>query len=258
LTQEQTIELDRRGAVAVITVNRPEARNALTSAMRDRLLATFTELERDPDVRVVALRGAGGKSFISGADIGEFAHQRSAQDFIEMARRDETLYQAIERVPAATVAIIEGYALGGGLMLAALCDLRICTADSKFGITSAKSLGNCLSPGMYTRLAGLIGTGRVKELLIGSQLLAADQARDWGLVSEVVERAALEDRVADLLAQLSTYAPLTVWAAKESMRRLTHNLAMGEDIMEKVLSSEDFHEGVAAFIEKRSPSWRNR
>lgn len=255
---EETILLDRRDAVAVITVNRPEARNALTSAMRDQLLSICRELERDPGLRVVALRGAGGKSFVSGADIGEFAQQRTTADFLAMARLEETLAQAVERLPVATVAIIEGYALGGGMMLAALCDLRVCTADSRFGITSAKNLGNCLSPGMYARLAALIGPGRVKELLIGAPMLTAEEAHAWGLVTEVVERDALETRVSELLEQLSRNAPLTVWAAKESMRRLTAGFPLDEDIMEKVLGSEDFHEGVAAFLEKRAPRWRNR
>lgn len=254
---EHHIELHRDGAVATVLVNRPEARNALTSAMRARMLAIFEELNRDPGVRVVTLRGAGGKSFISGADISEFRSQ-SADDVLELARRDEQLYQALERLRAPTVAVIEGYALGGGLMLAALCDLRVCTSDSRFGITSAKSLGNALSPGMYARLAALIGVGRVKEMLIGAELVGAQRALAWGVVNEVHDRGEFDERIAALTARLATHAPLTMWAAKESMRRLVEGFPDDDDVLRAVAESEDFREGVQAFMEKRPPVWRNR
>ena len=258
ITEQDHIDLVRDGAVAQVTVNRPEARNALTSTMRTRLQAVFEELGGDRAVRVVVLRGAGGKSFISGADIAEFQEQRSTEDFLAMARRDEELYRTIEALPQPTVAVIEGYAIGGGLMLAAMCDLRICTEDSKLGITSARSLGNCLSPGMYARLSALLGPGRLKELLIVSELLPAQRALDWGLVNEVVARDELDDRLHALTGQLSAHAPLTMWAAKESVRRLIAGEPSGEDIMETVLGSADFKEGVAAFLEKRPPRWQNR
>jgi enoyl-CoA hydratase/carnithine racemase len=251
------IRLERDGAIAAITVDRPEARNALTSEMRGELLQICLALSDDRDVRVVTLRGAGGKTFISGADIKEFAALESAQDFIEQARRDEELYGAIERLPAVTVAVIEGHALGGGLMLAALCDVRICTPDAKFGITSARNLSNCLSPGMYARLAALLGHGRAKHLLIRAQILDAATALAWGLVTDVADRDALDETVAAITAELAGFAPLTTWATKEAMRRLV-DFPRDEDIMERVLSSEDFREGVAAFIEKRRPVWRNR
>ena len=255
---EQHIELDRDGAVAQVTVNRPEAHNAMTEAMRLRLTEVFRALADERDVRVVVLRGAGGKSFVSGADIAEFSQQRTTEDFVAVARRDEELYRTMEALPQPTVAVIEGYAIGGGLMLAAICDLRICSDDSKLGITSAKSLGNCLSPGMYRRLTALLGPARLKELLICSELIPADRALQWGLVNEVVARAGLDQRVTELTERLATHAPLTMWAAKEAVRRLAEGEAGGEDIMETVLSSEDFKEGVTAFLEKRKPRWQNR
>jgi enoyl-CoA hydratase/carnithine racemase len=251
------IELHRDGPVATVLVNRPETRNALTRAMRERMLKIFRSLDGDPDVRVVMLRGAGGKSFISGADIGEF-DQLGVDEVRAMAREDERLYQTIERLRAPTVAAIDGYALGGGLMLAAICDLRVCSAESRFGITSAKSLGNALSAGMYARLAALLGIGRVKEMLIGSELLDARRAHAWGLVNDVYEREQFDERTAALSRRLATHAPLTMWAAKESMRRLVEGFPAGEDILRTVAASEDFREGVAAFIEKRPPVWRNR
>jgi enoyl-CoA hydratase len=254
---EHHIELHREGPVATILVNRPEARNALTAAMRRRMLECFEQLSGEPDVRVVVLRGAGGKSFISGADIGEF-DRLGAEQVLAMARDDEQLYQAIERLRAPVVAAIDGYALGGGLMLAAICDLRVCSSPSKFGIPSAKSLGNALSAGMYARLAALIGIGRVKEMLIGSELFGSEQALAWGLVNEVHERDEFDQRVAALAERLATHAPLTMWAAKESMRRLVEGFPAGDDVLRTVAESEDFHEGVSAFIAKRPPVWRNR
>lgn len=254
----EQIELDRDGPVAKILVNRPEARNALNSAMRRRLLEIFVSLRDDPNVRVVTIRGAGGKSFVSGADIGEFAELPTAEDFIRLARLDEELYDAIERLPAPVIAVIDGYALGGGLALAAVCDLRVCSTTAKFGIPSAKSLGNCLSPGMYARLAALIGPARVKELLIAAPILTAEQALAWGIVNEVVEPDALDQHIATLSERLSTHAPLTMWAAKEAVRRLLEPFPTDEDIMQRVLASEDCREGIVAFLDKRPPVWRNR
>lgn len=252
------IQLTRDGHTASILVNRPEARNALSSAMRAELRERFEELAQDSEVRVVTLRGAGGKTFISGADIAEFSALKSAADVIQMARADEELYRAIETGSAASIAVIEGYALGGGLMLAAVCDLRVCTEDARFGITSAKSLSNCLSPGMYARLAALLGHARLKELLICARLLDAQTALAWGLVTEVVPRADLDARVAELTAELAGNAPLTNWATKESLRRLVAGYPADEDILERVVSSDDFAEGVTAFLEKRRPVWRGR
>lgn len=255
--ESEHIRYERSGPTAKIIIDRPEARNAMTSAMRRDMQSLFEELAGDRDVRVVLLRGAGGKSFASGADIAEFMEHPGAKDIIALAAQDELLYEAIENCPAPVVAVIDGYAFGGGLALAAACDLRICTTDSKFGITSAKSLGNCNSPGIYARLVALAGPARTKEMLICASVLSAEQAATWGLVTEVVERDLLESRLQELAEQLSGHAPLTMWAAKEATRRLTAGFSTDEDIMEKVFSSHDFREGIAAFVEKRAPEWRN-
>lgn len=251
------VRLERGGPIAVITVDRPEARNALTSAMRARLRALVEGLHDDRDLRCVLLRGAGGRTFVSGADIKEFLDKPDVAALIEQARADEELYRAIESLPAPVVAVIEGHALGGGLVLATACDLRICTSDSQFGVTSAKSLGNCLSPGGYARLVALIGPARTKELLIAAPVLSAGTAHGWGLVNEVVERDALEARLAELKTALAAHAPLTMWAAKEGVRRVVDGDSGGDDILERVLASSDFREGVQAFLGKRPPTWHN-
>ena len=254
---EQFVRVERDGGVAAVVVDRPEARNALTGAMRAELLRIFREVADDKELRVVTLRGAGGKVFISGADLNEFAAAPDAATLIEQAHGDEELYLAIEAVPVPVVALIEGFALGGGLMLAGVCDLRVCSADSRFGITVAK-LGNCLSPGMYPRLAALLGPARLKQMLLGAELIDAPTALQWGLVGEVVEPADFEQRITALTEQLASYAPLAQWSTKEALRRVAAGDPGGDDIMQRVLASDDFREGVASFLEKRSPHFRNQ
>lgn len=254
---EQPIRVERDGGIAAVVVDRPEARNALTSAMRAELLRIFGQLAADPELRVVTLRGSGGKSFISGADLNEFSAAPGAEALIEQAHSDERLYEAIEAVPVPVVALIEGFALGGGLMLAGVCDLRICSSGSRFGITVAK-LGNCLSPGMYPRLAALVGPARLKQMLLGAELIDAATALQWGLVGEVVEADAFDQRAAALTEQLASFAPLAQWSTKEALRRVAAGDPGGDDVMERVLGSEDFREGVEAFLEKRQPRWNNR
>jgi enoyl-CoA hydratase len=253
---ERLVTLERRGAAAYVTVERPDARNALTAAMRRRMQSIFEELAGDRDLRVAVLRGAGG-IFISGADVKEFLEQRSLDALMEGAALEEELCRAVEALPAPVVAVIEGYALGGGLTLACACDLRIAARDARFGIPSAKSLGNALSPGMYARLAATIGPARVKELLICAPTLSADTAAAWGLVSEVVDPDAVDGRVAELVERLAAHAPLTMWAAKEAMRRFVHPYPDTNDVLARVLDSRDFQEGVQSFVDKRPPQWRN-
>jgi enoyl-CoA hydratase len=251
------VRLERRGAAAFMTVDRPEARNALSSEMRREMIAMCEALRADRDVRVVVLRGAGGKSFISGGDIREFSQTDSVEGFLALERVTEQLYQALEALPMPTVAVVEGFALGGGLMLAACCDLRLCTSDARLGIPIARTIGNCLSPGEYARLTALIGPARVKELILFAELMDAAKAAEWGMITEVVERDGLEARLDALVEQLGGQAPLTMWAVKEAVLRLRRGPSTDTDIMEKVLASEDFREGVAAFLEKRPPRWRN-
>lgn len=251
------VRLDRTESIATITVDRPAARNALTVAMKGQLIDMCAELGADRDIRVVAIRGAGGKSFISGADIKEMG-EIGVDGFVEQVRLVEELYAAIESIPQPTVAVIEGYALGSGLFLALACDMRVCTVDSKLGAPAAALLGNCLAPGEYSRLVDALGPLRTKELLMRARVLTAEHALSWGLVSDVVERADLDAHVAELLATLAGHAPLAMWAAKEAVRRVASpEPAALDDILTVVFGSDDFKEGRAAFNEKRPPHWRN-
>jgi enoyl-CoA hydratase/carnithine racemase len=227
--------------------------------MYEQLGSVLDELRQDPSVGVVVLRGAGGRAFVAGTDIRHFVGF-SGGDGVAYERGVEAVLSSLERLPIPTVALIDGPAVGGGLALAAVCDLRLCTPAARFGLPIARTLGNCLSIRNYARLVRLIGVARTKELLLREGLLCAEQALGWGLATEVVDQAAITDRLQELCASLLRCAPLTVWATKESIHRLTDSepLPPDEDIVRQVYGSRDFAEGVDAFLTKRSPEWAAR
>jgi enoyl-CoA hydratase/carnithine racemase len=247
---------DRDGAIATITFNRPHARNAMTWAMYQGLYETCEKVDADEDVRVLVLRGAGGKAFVAGTDITQFQEFRGAEDGLAYEERLDRIVGRLESVRVPTVAAIEGYAVGGGLSIAAACDLRICTPESKFGVPIARTLGNCLSMSAYARLVALIGPARTLHLIYTASFLTAEQALTAGFASEVVAAGALEDRVRELTAQLCEHAPLTMQVTKEAVRRLrAANLPDADDLVATCYGSAAFAEGVRAFVERRRPRW---
>ncbi|ASR36523.1 enoyl-CoA hydratase [Prauserella marina] len=247
------------GSRAVATFNRPSARNAMTWAMYDGLVDFCERVDADENVRVAVLRGAGGKAFVAGTDIAQFSEFRGARDGLAYERRIESVLARLERVRVPVIAAIEGYATGGGLAIAAACDLRVCTEDAKFGIPIARTVGNCLSMATYARLVHLVGAGRASTLLLTAGFTGAREALGCGLVSEVVEPDRLTGRVGELADQLAGQAPLTMLASKTAIRRLReHDLPDGDDLVEMCYGSADFAEGVAAFVGKRAPRWRGR
>src|SRR3954452_22495588 len=237
------IRLERDKDVAVITVDRPHARNALTAAMRPRIIGMLDQLRDDRALRAVLLRGAGGRAYIAGGDIQEFASS-SVDDFLVVERQVEALYEAIERLPVPVVAVVEGAAMGAGFMLAMSCDLCVCTPDARFGVPIAR-LGNCLAPGEFRRLLARVGPGRARDLLMRARALDAPTACAWGLVTEVVARDALEARLGELTAELRAAAPRALSAAKASMHALAREEPLGTELLAQVLGSRDFREGVA-------------
>jgi enoyl-CoA hydratase/carnithine racemase len=244
------------GAVVTITFNRPYARNAMTWAMYDGLHEACQKIDADEDVRVLVLRGAGGRAFVAGTDITQFQEFRGAEDGLAYEKRIDRIVGRLESVRVPTVAAIEGYAVGGGLSIAAACDLRICTPESKFGVPIARTLGNCLSMSTYARLVALVGPARTLHLIYTASFLTAEQALGAGLVSEVIASGELEDRVRELTEQLCRHAPLTMRATKEAVRRLrAANLPDAHDLVATCYASTDFAEGVRAFVEKRRPQW---
>lgn len=247
------------GTVATATFDRPAARNAMTWQMYDGLAEFCDAVAADPRVRVVVLRGAGGKAFVAGTDIAQFHDFSTAADGHEYERRIDAVLNKVERIQVPTIAAIDGYATGGGLTIAAACDLRICSEGAKFGLPIARTVGNCLSMRNYARLVSLIGAGRAMHLICTAGFIGAEQAERVGLASEVLPQSELDGRVAELCAQLAEQAPLTMRASKEAIRRLReHSLPPGDDLVESCYGSEDFREGVRAFTEKRRPQWRGR
>ena len=160
------VEFRREGPVGVITVDRPQARNAMTPAMYEALEAICAQVATDGSLGAVVLRGAGGKAFASGSDIAQFLDFASGEDGVAYERRMERHLAAIEAIPVPTLAVIEGLAVGGGLNIAARCDLRIATMGSRLGVPIARTLGNSLSAGNYARLLLGFGEGRARRMLL--------------------------------------------------------------------------------------------
>lgn len=252
-----SVVVDLSGTVATATFTRPEAHNAMTMAMYDALADFCARVDSSPEVRVAVLRGAGGRAFVSGTDIAHFRDFAGAGDGIEYERRIDTVLARLEAVRVPTVAVVDGYATGGGLSIAAGCDLRICTPNARFGLPIAKTLGNCVSMAAYARLAALIGAGRILHLIHTAGFVDGAEAVRIGLAGELVDADALDSRVAELCTRLAGHAPLTMLASRTALRRLrAQPLPPDEDLIAMCYGSEDFREGVTAFLDKRPPHWR--
>lgn len=244
----------RRDGIGHITLNRPQARNALTFPMYERL----AELAGDPgDVRAVIITGAGEKAFAAGTDINQFRAFSGADDAMAYEARIDRVLNTIERCPVPTIAAIAGACTGGGAAIAASCDLRIAANNARFGFPIARTLGNCLSMANIARLSALVGPARVIEMIFTAKLLSASEALSAGLITEVLpDHAALTTRAADLATLLAGHAPLTMRATREALRRLRDHLPPDEDLIRMCYTSHDFKEGMDAFLTKRPPSWR--
>jgi len=247
----------RDGSIVTLTFNRPEARNALTWAMYERLYEVCEEVDADDSVRVLVLRGAGGKAFVAGTDISQFKAFETAEDGIQYERGGERRTGRLERVKKPVIAQIEGYAVGGGFGIAAASDLRIATPEAKFGAPIARTLGNCLSMEAYSRFLDLLGPSRLKELIFTARLMSAEEAHTAGFVHEIVPADQIGARVQALAEQIASHAPITLWVTKEAIRRIQEQRRAtgGEDLIATTYSSADFREGVRAFLEKRPPRW---
>jgi enoyl-CoA hydratase len=244
--------------IAAVTINRPQARNAMTFAMYDRLAEIFAGAG-ESGAKALVLTGAGGKAFAAGTDISLFRDFQTAEDALGYEQRIETVLTAIETCPVPTIAAIAGACTGGGAAIAIACDVRIATVDSVFGFPIARTLGNCLSLANYGRLVSMIGAGRVMDMLITARLSDAETARSIGLISEVVpDHAAVMARAGELARIAAGHAPLTIRATKEALRRLREGRRDDADLIAMCFTSADFREGLEAFLAKRKPEWKGR
>jgi enoyl-CoA hydratase len=249
------------GAIAFLTFNRPAARNALTWAMYDALVAACDRVDADDTVRVFVVR-ANGDAFAAGTDIRQFTTFASGQDGIAYERRLDAVIDRLERVSIPTIAQVHGVAAGGGCAIALTCDLRVCTPSAQFGVPIARTLGNCLSAANLARLVDLVGPARTKELLFTGRLLDVTEAASLGLVTRVAEPADIDTVVRDLAQSIAANAPLTIHATKEVVRRIVVRRRLdppeADDLIEACYASQDFREGVAAFLAKRRPRFTGR
>lgn len=253
------VHLTREGPIARITFDRPAARNAMTWAMYQRLDAICKELREDRSVRVAVLRGAGGKAFIAGTDIAQFLAFKSADDGIAYERRMEGFLEGLETLPIPTLAVLEGFAVGGGLAVAACCDFRIATPGTKLGVPIARTLGNCMSMQNCARLVGALGPAVSKRMLVFGDMVTAEEAKALGFVLDVLAPEAIDARVTEMCERLVRNAPITMKVSKEAVRRAMKALAIaGEDLVRETYGSADFAEGVKAFVEKRPAVWTGR
>jgi enoyl-CoA hydratase len=253
------VHYNREGPVVAVTFDRPAARNAMTWRMYEQLGEACARIHREEGVRVAVFRGAGGKAFIAGTDIAQFQAFRSGDDGIAYEEKMEGYIGAVEALPVPTLAVIEGFAIGGGLAIAAACDLRIATPGSRFGVPIARTLGNCLSMANYARLVAALGAPRAKRVLLLAENISAEEALAGGFLSEIVAATDLEARVAELTSRLSQHAPLTMRVSKEAIRRILHaGLPDGDDLLRACYGSDDFRLGIEAFLEKREPQWTGK
>jgi enoyl-CoA hydratase/carnithine racemase len=243
--------------VASVVFDRPEAYNAMTMAMYDQLAEACAAIAADSNVRVATFRGT-GQAFVAGTDINEFMAFDCADDGIAYERRIDEVINGIESLPVPTIAVIEGAAMGGGLLIAAACDLRIATPAGSFGVPIARTVGNCLSLANTARIVAVLGPARAKRLLLLADSLSAEEALSCGFVVEVVQPEGIEEALNAMCRQLVSHAPITMRVAKESIRRLSGALPEGDDLIRIVYASSDFKTGVRAFLTKQRPQWTGR
>jgi enoyl-CoA hydratase/carnithine racemase len=255
------VTLTMQGQIATLTFDRPSARNAMTWAMYEQLATHCRKLtaKGNAGARVVVMRGAGAEAFVAGTDIAQFQQFSGGEDGVAYEARIDEGIRLIEQLPMPAVAVIEGWAVGGGLAIATACDFRVATTKARFGVPIAKTLGNTLSALNLARLRAAWGLQPVRRMLLLAQILDAEAALACGFLEGVYAPEALEAEVAALCERLGALAPVTQTVVKESLRRQTvEAVADTDDLVRQCYGSEDFREGVDAFVGRRPPVWKGR
>jgi len=247
------IDLQLDGAIARITFNNPTARNALTWPMYEELKRVCDAIANTPEIRVAIFRGAGDKAFVSGSDIQQFVNLQKDEPY-EVAV--DAIFHSLQHLPIPTIALIEGLAVGSGLLIATACDFRISTDDARFGIPVAKTLGNCLSPSNLSWIAYHLGVPMVKRMLLTAELIKAPELLNSGYLYQTTSPDAITEVTEVLASKLVALAPITQKASKVTLARLMDsNLPDCTELLRETYNSVDFKEGVNAFLEGRPPQW---
>jgi enoyl-CoA hydratase len=257
---EPVVLTDRDGGVATLTVNRPDKRNSLNGRVRADLIAALDAVRDEPEVRVVVITGAGDRAFVAGADISEFAERSPLEQRAAMTGR--RVFDEIAAFPKPVIAMIQGYALGGGCELALACDLRIAGDGARLG---QPEINLALIPGGggTQRLPRLVGTGQAMRLVLTGEIVDATEALRIGLVDQVVPAAELRERTMEIARTMATRSPVALEMAKRAVRAaaempLTAGLALETELFVTCFGSDDRREGVAAFLEKREARFDGR
>ncbi len=253
------VRLTVERGVAHVVFDRPAARNALTWGMYEELARSCAEIDGDPEVRVAVLRGAGGRAFVAGTDIRQFQSFATGEDGIDYEAAIDRFVEALERLRVPSIAVVEGYAVGGGLAIANACDIRIAASGARFGAPIARTLGNCLSAANLRRLSATLGIAWVKRMLLLAEMPTAEMLLPSGYLHAVVPQEALDAEAARLCSTLLGHAPLTMAATRETLRRLA--LSPEPDITDLIracYASADFHAGVTSFGSKTPAAWQGK
>jgi enoyl-CoA hydratase len=254
-----SILVDKKDGIAMVTINRPEVRNALDTAAWQRLRAVIAELDYDDDVRVIIITGAGEKAFIAGADLNALKVRSSVETFYS---QNGDCIEAIENVSKATIAMVNGFCLGGGLEVALGCDIRMASDDAKFGQTEL-NVGILPGFGGTQRLPRAVGLAKAKELIFTGKIISAAEAEKIGLVNHVVPKAELLAETMKLAASIAAKSAIGVKSAKLAVNKgydgpLATGLKLEKFAQSFMFSTEDHLEGINAFLEKRPPQFSNK
>ena len=260
MTNSETVRLEVRGRVALITINRPDKRNALDGQVRCAFLGAIDAANRDRKVRAMIVTGAGDKAFVAGADIGEF-EGRSPTDQHRVMKAS-SIFEALERSPKPVIAAVNGYCLGGGMELALACDIRLASSAARFGQPEV-NLGIIPGGGGTQRLPRIVGLGAALRMILSGEMIDAVEALRLGLVEEVIAPNDLLPRATALAETIASKSPVAVGAAKEATRAalglpLEDGLKLETALFALCFASEDKAEGVRAFLEKRPPDFAGR
>jgi enoyl-CoA hydratase len=254
---------EKDGSIGWMIFDHPERRNAVTQAMWLQVGEILGDFSKDEAIRVVVLKGAGDKAFVSGADISQFGQQRrNAAEVAASNRLTDAARQTLATFQKPTIAMIQGYCLGGGLAIALMCDLRFASEDSSFGIPAAR-LGVGYGAQSVALLQSLVGPAYTREILFTGRRFSGDEALRMGLINRLLPRAELAPYVQDYAAMIGANAPLTIRAAKLASTELLkteseRDLAAVQHAVEACFDSTDYHEGRTAFLEKRPPVFTGR